>query len=156
MKKKVKAYGLDKYYNYVESGSDSVLSGAMTSAWDKKQPIVSYYWEPTWLLGKYDFVLLKDDPYNEKDFQKGIGEAPAVKVTIGVSNDFAKSNPDFCEFLKKYSVKTEYLNEALAHMNDTKDKEKETAVWMLTKAHPELIDEWLDKDQAQKLKDALK
>ena len=41
-------------------------------------------------------------------------------------------------------------------MNDTKDKEKETAVWMLTKAHPELIDEWLDKDQAQKLKDALK
>lgn len=36
MKKKVKAYGLDKYYNYVESGSDSVLSGAMTSAWDKK------------------------------------------------------------------------------------------------------------------------
>ena len=156
MKKKVKAYGLDKYYNYVESGSDSVLSGAMTSAWDKKQPIVSYYWEPTWLLGKYDFVLLKDDPYNEKDFQKGIGEAPAVKVTIGVSNDFAKSNPDFCEFLKKYSVKTEYLNEALAHMNDTKDKEKETAVWMLTKAHPELIDEWLDKDQAQKFKDALK
>lgn len=156
MKKKVKAYGLDKYYNYVESGSDSVLSGAMTSAWDKKKPIVAYYWEPTWLLGKYDFVLLDDDKYNEKDFQNGIGAAPAVKVTKAVSNDFAKSNPDFCEFLKKYSVNTDMLNEALAHMNDTKDKEKETAKWMLTKAHPELIDKWLTEDQAKKFKDAMK
>ena len=39
------AYGLDQYYNYFVSGSDAILNTAMTSAWDKQEPIVAYYWE---------------------------------------------------------------------------------------------------------------
>ena len=27
-------------------GSDAILNTAMTSAWDKQEPIVAYYWEP--------------------------------------------------------------------------------------------------------------
>ena len=81
MEKKVQAYGLDEYYNYFVSGSDAVLSAAMTAAWDRQEPIVAYYWEPTWLLGKYDFVLLEDDPYDPEQYQDGIGACPAVTVT---------------------------------------------------------------------------
>ena len=47
MNKKIAAYGLDKSYNYFASGSDAVVIAAMVSAWDKKAPIVAYYWEPT-------------------------------------------------------------------------------------------------------------
>ena len=155
MKKKVAAYGLDKYYNYVESGSDAVLSGSMTSAWDKKEPIVAYYWDPTWLLGKYDFVLLEDDPYDEAKFQEGIGAYPSVTVTVAVSNDFAKSNPDYCQFLKKFKMSSAIISEALAYMNDTGADYNKAANWLLTETHPELIDEWLTPNQAKTLKEAL-
>ena len=156
MEKKVAAYGLDQYYNYFVSGSDAVLSASMTSAWDKQEPIVAYYWEPTWLLGKYDFVLLEDDPYDPETFQDGIGACPAVRVTVAVSNDFAASNPEFCEFLSKFSMPSATISEALAYMQDSGESDyTEVAKWLLTEAHPELIDQWLTPEQAETLKAAL-
>lgn len=155
MNKKVSLYGLDEQYNYFESGSDAILSAAMTSAWDKKDPIVAYYWEPTWLLGKYDFVLLEDEPYDSEKYYTGYGACPAVTVTIGVSNDFAASNPEYCEFLKKFKISSAIISEALAYMNDTNADYEKAAKWLLSESHPELINEWLDETQAAELKNAL-
>ena len=150
MEKKVEAYGLADLYNYVIPGSDAALSATMTSAWDKEEPIVAYYWEPTWLLGKYDFVLLEDDPYNPETYQDGIGACPAVTVTVAVSNDFAASNPEYCEFLSKFSMPSATINEALAYMQDNGiNDHTEVARWLLTESHPELVDEWLTPEQAE-------
>ncbi len=101
MARKVQAYGLDEYFNYVESGSDAITNASVISAIDKKEPIVFYYWEPTWLLGKYDFVLLEDEPYDPSMYHEGKCSCPSVNVTIAVSNAFAKSNPEFCEVLSR-------------------------------------------------------
>ncbi len=147
MAKKVHEYGLDQYYNYIESGSDAIMNAAMVSAWDKKEPIVSYYWEPTWLLGKYDFVLLEDDPYDPAVYQEGKCGCPSVKVTIAVSNAFAESNPGFCEFLSKYSLHSATISEALAYINETGADYSAAALWLLTEAHPELLSEWLTEEQ---------
>ena len=150
MEKKVEAYGLSDLYNYVIPGSDAALSATMTSAWDKEEPIVAYYWEPTWLLGKYDFVLLEDDPYDPETFQDGIGACPAVTVTVAVSNDFAASNPEYCEFLSKFSMPSATISEALAYMQDNGiNDHTEVARWLLTESHPELVDEWLTPEQAE-------
>lgn len=148
MDKKVQAYGLSDYYNYVESGSNAALDSAITSAWDKKEPIVTYYWEPTWLMGKYDFVLLDDTPYNPEEFQNGIGACPAVTVTVAASNSFAEENPEFCEFLSKYHTTSSLISEALAYMQDNAGiTHTDAAKWLLTE-HPELIDEWLSEEDA--------
>lgn len=156
MEKKVEAYGLDEFYNYVVPGSDAALSAAMTSAWDKQTPIVAYYWEPTWLLGKYDFVLLEDDPYNAETFKDGIGACPAVTVTVAVSNSFAASNPEYCEFLSKFSMPSAIISEALAYMQDNGiNDHAEVAKWLLSESHPELVDEWLTPEQAETLRAAL-
>lgn len=155
MHKKVKAYGLSEAYTYFESGSDAILSAAMTSAWNKKAPIVAYYWEPTWLLGKYDFVLLQDEPYNEKTFQQGIGACPSVKVTVAVSNRFAESDPEYCDFLKKFHMTSPIISQTLAYMNDTGADYRQAARWLLREAHPELIDNWLTPEQAKLLKTAI-
>ena len=155
MEKKVQAYGLDEYYNYFVSGSDAVLSAAMTAAWDREEPIVAYYWEPTWLLGMYDFVLLEDDPYDAETYQDGIGACPAVTVTVAVSNDFAASNPEFCEFLSKFSMPSATISEALAYMQDSGADYQEAAHWLLSESHPELVDEWLTAEQAETLRAAL-
>ena len=155
MEKKVQAYGLDEYYNYFVSGSDAVLSAAMTAAWDREEPIVAYYWEPTWLLGMYDFVLLEDDPYDAETYQDGIGACPAVTVTVAVSNDFAASNPEFCEFLSKFSMPSATISEALAYMQDSGADYQVAAHWLLSESHPELVDEWLTAEQAETLRAAL-
>lgn len=155
MEKKVSAYGLDQYYNYFVSGSDAVLNTAMTSAWDNQEPIVAYYWEPTWLLGKYDFVLLEDDPYSPDTFQDGIGACPAVTVTVAVSNDFAASNPEYCAFLSNFSMPSAIISEALAYMQDSGASYTQAAQWLLTESHPELVSQWLTDEQADALLESL-
>ncbi len=152
---KYEYYGLNENYVYFRPGSDAALAAAFTAAYDKGEPIVGYYWEPTWLMGKYDFVLLEDAPYSEADFELGKTECPSVVCTVCTSNDFAKKDPEFCEFLKKYKTSSALVSEALAHMQDTGDDTKATAEWFL-KEHDDLLDSWLTADQAAKVREALK
>ena len=147
--KKYLLYGLDSEYNYFQSGSDASLAGVISSAYEKGQPIVAYYWDPTWLLGKYDMVLLEDEPYvNVEDFKAGKTAFPSVKVTITASNNFNNNpeNADFCEFLSNFHSSSALTNEALAYMQDNPGVSyTDTARWFLGQ-HPELLDEWLPED----------
>lgn len=150
--------GLDEDFIYFRPGSDAALSAALSTAYEKGEPIVGYYWEPTWLLGKYDFVLLEDNPYNPdkpEEFQDGITECPPVRVTVAVNNDFYEKAPEFSAFLSKYRTSSALTSEALAHIQDTGDSYHETAVWFLQK-YDEFLDDWLDPEKAQMVRDALK
>lgn len=147
MGKKVKAYGLDALYNYITPGSNAALDSTITAAWDRQEPIVTYYWEPTWLLGKYDFVRLEDTPYDPATYADGIGELPAVTVTVAVSNPFYEENPEFCAFLSNYHLSSPLISEALAYMQDSGADHTAAAKWLLQE-HPELLDEWLTPEQA--------
>ncbi|CUX31531.1 glycine betaine ABC transporter substrate-binding protein [Clostridium sp. C105KSO13] len=154
MEKKIAVYGLDNQYNYVTPGSQAAMDATITSAWDKKEPFVAYYWEPTWLMGKYDLVLLEDSPYNEETFADGIGACPAVTVTVAVNNDFAVSNPEYCEFLSKYHTSSKLISEGLAYMQDNNADHSAAGKWLLSQ-HPELLEEWLTPEQAETLNASL-
>lgn len=154
LRKKVVHNGLDEMYNYVQPGSDAAMSAAMISAWDRGRPIVAYYWEPTWLLGMYDFVLLEDAPYDPETYMEGKTALPAVRVTICVSNDFAESNPEFCTFLSNYRTSSALTSEALAFMQETGEDYTAAAEWFL-REHGELVDQWLTPEQAKLLRTAL-
>jgi len=71
-----------------------------------------------------------------------------------VSNQFAQDAPEFTEFLKKYETSSALTSEALAHMQDTGDNYADTAKWFLTE-HSDLIDKWLDAEQAAAVRGAL-
>ncbi|MBU5440092.1 ABC transporter permease subunit [Tissierella sp. MSJ-40] len=144
-------YNLDENFVYFRPGSDAALSSALTSAYEKGEPIVAYYWEPTWLMGKYDFVLLKDKPFDANTYLEGKTELPSVKVNIGVSNKFYEQSPEMVEFLTKYKTSSALTSEALAHMQETGANYIETAKWFL-KQHDELIDQWLNPGDAQKIR----
>lgn len=154
MYKKYQYYGLDKNFVYFRPGSDASLSAAITSAYEKGEPIVAYYWEPTWLMGKYDFVLLQDAPYDPAGFEQGKTACPAVNVTISTSNAFAEKNPEFCAFLKKYHTSSALTSEALAHMQDTGANYLDTAKWFLGE-HPELLEQWLAPEEIEKVEATL-
>ncbi len=142
MRSKVHYYGLDKWFNYVEPGTDAALSTVIASAVDRGVPVVAYYWTPTWLMGKYDLVLLEDAPFDKNLWERGGCECPPVRITVCVSNAFAKNHPDFCKFLARYHTSSALISEALAYMQNTGADSRATAEWFLTQ-HKELLQDWL-------------
>lgn len=148
--KKYLHYELDEEFVYFRPGSDAALASAITSAYEKGEPIVAYYWEPTWLMGKYDLVLLEDKPYDGNAFEDGKTALPPVPVTIGMSNGFYADNPVLIDFFSKYKTSSALTSEGLAYMQDTGSNYIETAKWFL-REHPELVDEWLTEDEAEKI-----
>ncbi|NLJ99981.1 MAG: ABC transporter substrate-binding protein [Clostridia bacterium] len=157
MHKKYKHYGLDENFVYFRPGSDHALSAAITSAYERGEPVVAYYWEPTWLMGLLDMVLLEDEPFDEDTYLEGKCSPPAVRVTVGVSNDFAsdEDNEDFIEFLSKYQTSSQLTSEALAYMQETETEDfVEVAKWFL-KENDELLDAWLNPDDAETMRNFL-
>jgi glycine betaine/proline transport system substrate-binding protein len=154
MRKKVAFYGLDKYYNYLDPGSDAALAAAIAGAYEKGDPIVAYYWDPTWLLGKYDLVLLGDAPYNPDTYREGQCAFPSMRVTVCVNPDFYNEHPEFCEFLSKYRTSSQLTSEALAYIYENNAEYLDCAKWFLTE-HDDLIDQWLPADKAKLVRDAL-
>ncbi|MBE0601030.1 MAG: ABC transporter substrate-binding protein [Firmicutes bacterium] len=154
MHNKYEFYSLDAMFNYMDPGSDAALAAAFASAYKKGKPIVGYYWEPTWLTGKYDLVLLEDAPYDPAIYALGQCECPSVSVTIGVSNDFYAAAPEYCEFLSKYRTSSAMTAEALTYILDNDATYEDAAKWFLTQ-HDALLDEWLPADKAQLVRDAV-
>lgn len=144
-------YDLDENFIYFRPGSDAALSSAITSAYEKGEPIVAYYWEPTWLMGKLDMVLLEDKPYEEGSYRNGKTALPAVDVAVAVNNNFYENNPEMVEFLSNYKTSSTLTSEALAYMQDTGADYTETAKWFLQE-HDELLDEWLNKEDADTIR----
>lgn len=148
-------YGLDEKFIYFRPGSDASLAAAITAAYERGEPIAAYYWEPTWLLGMYDMVLLQDEPYNPDTYLEGETEIPPVNVTIGVSNDFyQEGHEEVVEFLSNYQTSSALTSEALAYMQETGADYIDTAKWFLQE-HSELIDQWLKPEDAEKIKASL-
>ncbi|NLL37440.1 MAG: ABC transporter substrate-binding protein [Fretibacterium sp.] len=154
MRKKVEFYGLDKMYNYIDPGSDPALAAAIVGAYEKGKPIVAYYWEPAWITGKYDLVLLQDSPYDPELYLLGQCECPSIRLTVVVNPAFHKQYPEYSEFLSKYKTSSQLTSEALAYISEHDASYHDAAVWFL-KTHDELIDQWLPEDKAALVREAL-
>lgn len=157
LQRKYEYLGLNENYVYFSPGSDAALQAAIISAYDKGEAVVAYYWEPTWLLGLYDLVLLEDEPYvDDESFKAGKTELPAMNVTVAVSNNFYENedNKEMVEFLSRYETSSELTSEALGYMQENDADYFETAEWFL-KEHSELLDKWLNQEDAATMRKAL-
>lgn len=154
MRKKVAFYGLDEMYNYIDPGSDPALAAAIVGAYEKGEPIVAYYWEPAWITGKYDLVLLEDAPYEPELYLLGQCECPSIRLTVAVNPAFNEQHPEFSEFLSKYQTSSQLTSDALAYISENDASYADAARWFL-QAHDELIDQWLPEDKAALVRAAL-
>ncbi len=106
----LQSYGLsDKYTNF-RPGTGPALDAAIVSATKRKQPILTYYWSPTPLLGRVDMVQLKP-----RD-----GEAKRIQVQAGLSKPFHDGAPELVAVLSRVNVPIELLNRTLAEQADAK------------------------------------
>lgn len=152
--KKYIAYGLDEMYTYTRLGSESTLFASLASAYNLGEPWVGYCYEPTWISGKLDIVLLEDAPYEKALFEEGKCEFPKQELKIVSNKGFAAKAPDLVPFFEKYQTGSEMISKALAYLDETGETHEETAKWLL-RENPELLDAWLTADQAAQVKKAL-
>lgn len=155
MRTKVETYGLDEYYNYFSPGSDTALSAVIVSSYERGEPIVAYYWEPTWIMGMLDMTLLEDEPYSEELWNNGYAcEFEAMEITIAANAEFVERNPELAEFLSKYSTSSKLTSEALAYMRENETDERAAAVWFLEN-NEDVWTRWVPEDVTQKVKNSL-
>ena len=144
-------YGLDADFNYVRLGSEASLFASLVSAYNLGDPWVGYCYEPTWVSGKLDIVLLQDEPYDAALFADGLCEFPKQALKIVSSNKFADRAPELVSFFENYETGSALIASALAHLDETGATHEETAVWLL-KEHDELLDQWLPAENASALR----
>lgn len=156
LRTKVKTYGLDKTFNYFSPGSDTALASSLAEGVNKDKPVVGYYWEPTWLIGKYDLTLLGDYEYSNERWEDGYHcEWPTTPCTIIVNPELLETAPEAIEFLKKYKTSSAMTSEALAYMLDNDASPEEAAKWFMNEKE-EVWTQWVSEDIANKVKEALK
>ena len=152
--KKYMHYNLNVGYNYFRVGSEAVLFASLASAYNLGEPWVGYCYEPTWITGKLDVVLLEDAPYDPALYEEGACEIPKQPLRIVCGGHFPKKAPELLDFFKKYQTGSAFVSEALAYLEESKESHAKAAVWFLKKNDP-ILDEWLTPEQAKKVRDAL-
>ncbi|PHS30622.1 MAG: ABC transporter substrate-binding protein [Alkaliphilus sp.] len=152
LRTKFKTYGLDETFNYFSPGSDAGLASSIVGAYERGEAWVGYYWNPTWIMGKYDMTLLTEEPFSEIKWENGRASAwPPVDVAVVVHKDFLQKAPDVVEFLKKYTTTSELTSQALSFMEQNNVDPKEAAIWFL-KEHEDIWTEWVPAEVAEKVK----
>ncbi|MCG8502522.1 MAG: ABC transporter substrate-binding protein [Firmicutes bacterium] len=152
--KKMKAYGLEEYFNFKTIDSSATLSATLASAYEKGQPWVGYNWEPTWIMGLYDLTLLEDTPYSAENYAKGVGAFASVDVMVVCANDFEERHPEIAGFLKNYTTSSSLTSAGLAYMQSNEVEADEAARWFL-KENEDLWKSWVTEEAYGKIKKAI-
>ncbi|WP_236910495.1 glycine betaine ABC transporter substrate-binding protein [Clostridium sp. Cult1] len=155
LRTKMETYNLEEKFDYFNPGSDTALNTSIVSAYEKGEPWVGYYWDPTWITGKYDLTLLEDDSFDEEKWEDGYRtEFPGVKVTVAVNNKMLEKAPDVVDFLKNYETSSKITSELLAYMQDNDLDMDKTINWFFAE-YEELWTSWVPEEVAERVKISL-
>lgn len=162
---KLKAYGLDEYFNSFPPGTGVALASSMESAYLQGEPWFGYYWGPTWVLGKLDMVMLEEPEYTEECWDQLMANLedpeqacayPASVVHIGLSDAFAAAaSDDILAFFENFELSSSLVSQALAYMKDNEALPEEAALHFL-ETHVDLWTQWVPQDVADRVQAALR
>jgi glycine betaine/proline transport system substrate-binding protein len=160
---KLRAYKLEQHFTNFRPGTGTALAAAIAGAHLKREPIVAYYWGPTWVLGAHNMVKLQEPAWNATDWA-GISASadypravdfPVTEVWIGANAKFAKAAPGITAFLAKYRTSAALVSEALSYMR-AQNADEATAAIRFLKTQPQLWTAWVPADVAAKVQASLK
>jgi glycine betaine/proline transport system substrate-binding protein len=161
--KKLEAYNLLNDFENFRPGTSSALASVIASKYKQGKPFVAYYWGPTWVLGTYDLIKLKEPAFDpiiwEKltsgsDLSQAV-EYPVVPVNIGVNTKWAKKNKELVEFLKKYEMAPGQTSDALSFMQKQKGRTPNDAALNFLKTNIKVWKNWVTPEAYKKVKKAL-
>jgi len=168
---KLHAYGLADLYNVQEPGSSGALDAAIVGAYQKGEPFLTYYWEPTWLMGALDMILLEEPSYTAECWslvrKASAGEIPMEQATAeagcayedapvikGAHPSLKQRAPEVVAFLEKMMITTDDLNKISHYMEENDVEADKAAIWFFENYQDDWRS-WLPDDVAQKVEEAL-
>ncbi|QGM81681.1 glycine/betaine ABC transporter substrate-binding protein [Otariodibacter oris] len=152
--------GLDQQFNNTHPGTGAALDSEISSYYEQKKPILFYYWQPTGLMAKYDFVPLEFPAHNatcwaellkadsDTDCVSGF---PVSKLAVAVSEKFTQDYPDLVDFLEKVQLEPKELNQQILEMTEQRRTGAEQAVIFLQK-NAKRWESWVNPQVAEQLK----
>lgn len=160
-----KAFDMQKAgFNLVDPGSGAALAGAISKAYNRKQPILAYYWAPTALLSKLDMQRVDMGPHDQKTFEECIAIKDCAnpkpnsfavsEIKTVVSSQFATQNPEALAYLKARVWPMKEFGAVLQYMQQEQANGQDAAKYFL-KTYPDAWGKWVPADVAQKIKAAL-
>jgi glycine betaine/proline transport system substrate-binding protein len=157
------ALKLGDTYTLFSPGTGATQKAALTSAYQRKENVVFYYWYPTPLVGSMDLVKLELPAYDEKKHgcltdpncaNPEPSDYPENPVFTAVNTEFSKQAPELTAFLANVSMPLELMNDTMAHMEKTEGEPEDVANWFL-KEHEDTWTKWVPMEVAQRVKAAL-
>ena len=168
---KMVTYGVGAVFDPIETSSEAELNGLIFRSYQLGEPFVTYYWDPSPLLGQLDMTLLQEPAYTDECWEKieaavadykpgNASEEACAYETVPISkfatDDFVSEYPDVAAMLGRMLVGTDTVRELVAYMTSKKVSPEETAVFFL-KNHTKIWSAWLSTDQqVQKVQAALR
>ena len=161
--KKLAVYGLDAHITNFRPGSDAALAAAVAAAHERKKPVLYYYWGPSWIMAKYDAVMLKEPAHDPKiwralkasDKPDAACAYPLVTVYTGANTAFAKRAPAIAAFLAAYRTSNKMVGEALLYLQNNKGAKISDAAANFLQNRHDVWKAWLAPEIAGRVEAAL-
>ena len=165
--RKMAAYGLNESFTNFRPGTGGALAAAIESSILREEPIVFYYWGPTWVLGKVgDQVIQLEEPEYDAEIWNAMMAAdppdsatqatayPVITVEIGVNSEFGAQAPEIVAFLGEYGMTGADVSAALLYMQEN-DVEADAAAEEFLRTREDIWTNWVSDEVADKVRAAL-
>lgn len=154
-----KALGLEENYNLFSPGSGGAMKANIARRVEQGEPIVTYYWSPTDVVGKYNLVRLEMPPHEPEKWNcianpdcpdpEVTGYKPGI-VKLVVLRELEQQAPDVVAYLRKQSLPNDVVNALLAWGDENRASSEEMAEQFFAE-YQDVWREWLPGDVASKL-----
>ncbi len=150
---KIEAYGMaDTFVNF-KPGSGAALDSAFAAAYKKGDPIVGYYWEPTWLMGIYDMIKLEEPACT--DTNTNVCASPLTEASATASASFVEEADQVEDFFRNFKTSSAEVSGMLAYMQENEGATREDAALNFLKTHEDTWTKWVTPEAAEKIRGAL-
>jgi glycine betaine/proline transport system substrate-binding protein len=164
------AYGVGAVFEPIEVSSEAELNGLISRSYQQGEPFVTYYWDPSPLLGQLDMTLLQEPAYTEDcwdkveaavtDYEPGnVSEEACAYETVPIrkfaTDDFVSEHPDVADMLERMMVGTATVRELAGYMTSNEVSPEETAAYFFEN-YPQVWSAWLSDQQVMKVELALR
>ncbi|APG95735.1 glycine betaine ABC transporter substrate-binding protein [Sinorhizobium americanum] len=155
-----------KGFTVVDTGSAAALDSAMAKAYERKEPWLGFYWEPTSLLGMYDMVPVDFGVQHDAAEWKRCTSVdtctdpkpntfPKDNVLTLASKSFIdRTDPAAVEYMKARSWSNKTVNTLMAWMTENQATGEEGARHFLSE-HPEIWTKWVSSEASERIKSSL-
>ena len=155
-----------KSFEVIDTGSAAALDSSMAKAYERKEPWLGFYWEPTSLLGMYDMVPVDFGVQHDAAEWKRCTSVDTCAdpkpntfpkdnvLTLASKSFIERTDPAAVDYLKARSWNNKTVNALMAWMTENQATGEDGARHFLSE-HPEIWTKWVSPEAAEKIKASL-